>query len=257
MTTKKREFVQGLITALQTLTILPVPGRGAQRMGAALPWFPLVGFLLGMLVALAGLLTIRISAGWSHAAGFVMLAAGIVLTRALHLDGIADWADGFWGGFDRARVLAIMKDSQLGTFGTVALIWLLLGKWMALARLAAYGGWGWIVGAFVISRTMQVVLAAAHPYARTEAGTASPFVTETTVSSAIWVMAEAAILLTIVFGLSLSWPLVLAGAWGTTRLFGIWCVRRVGGVTGDLLGACSELAELGVLFAGAILVGVK
>jgi adenosylcobinamide-GDP ribazoletransferase len=253
MTTKKSEFLKGLITALQTLTILPVPGRGADRMGDALRWFPLVGFLLGLLVVLAGRLTLWVGGGWNYAAGFVMLSASILLTRALHLDGISDWADGFWGAFDRQRVLAIMKDSNLGTFGTVALVWVLLGKWIALSRLAGHDGWGWIIGAFIISRTMQVVLAAAHPYARPEEGTGSPFVSQATVSIATWALIEAAILLTVVCWLS--WPLVLAGAWGVTRIFGIWCNRRVGGVTGDLLGACSEITELLTLFAGAILVG--
>lgn len=247
--------MRGLVTALHTLTILPIPTRGARRMGDSLHWFPLVGLLLGALVALTGYVTLRICSGWAHAAAFGMLSTGILLTRALHLDGLSDWADGFWGGFDKARVLAIMKDSNLGTFGTVALVWVLLGKWIAMARLAEHGGWAWVIGAFTISRTMQVVLAAAHPYARKEEGTGSPFVTHATTSNAIWALAWALILLAVVSGWSLSWPLVLAGAWGVTRLFGLWCDRRVGGVTGDLLGACSEMTELLVLLAGAILVG--
>ncbi|NQT94725.1 MAG: adenosylcobinamide-GDP ribazoletransferase, partial [Lentisphaerae bacterium] len=200
--------------------------------------------------------TLRIGSGWAHAAAFVMLTAGILLTRSLHLDGLSDWADGFWGGFNKDRVLAIMKDSNLGTFGTVALVWVLLGKWIAMARLVEQGEWAWVIGAFTISRTMQVVLAAAHPYARTEEGTGSPFVTHATTSHANWALAGAAILLAVVSGRSLSWPLVLAGAWVVTRLFGLWCGRRVGGVTGDLLGACSEMTELLVLLSGAILVGV-
>lgn len=254
MTGKERPL-RGLKTALQTLTILPVPGRGSERLVESLPWFPLVGVLLGLLVVLAGRATFWVGAGWSSAAGFVMVLAGIVLTRALHLDGLSDWADGFWGGFDRERVLAIMKDSSLGTFGTVALLCVLLGKWVALTRLVECGGWIWIIGAFTISRTMQVVLAAAHPYARSTEGTGSPFVTQATVSHAVYALLGSAVLLAVVFGPHLVWVPVLAGAWGTTRLFGAWCVRRVGGVTGDLLGACSELTELLVLSVGGILVG--
>ncbi len=255
MSTDKREFLRGLVTALHTLTILPVPTRGAKRMADGLRWFPYVGLLLGSLVVPAGYLTFRVSGGWSLAAAFVMLTVSILLTRSLHLDGVSDWADGFWGGFDKDRVLAIMKDSNLGTFGTVALVWVLLGKWIAMARLAEFGGWGWIVGAFTISRVMQVVLAAAHPYARKGGGTGSPFVTAATTSDAMWGLAGAAIVLAVVIGWSLSWPCVLAGAWAVTRLFGLWCKRRVDGVTGDLLGACSEITEMLVLFTGAILVG--
>lgn len=255
MTANKREFLRGLVTAFHTLTILPVPCRGSERIGESLRWFPVVGFLLGLLVVLVGRLTLCFGGGWHHVAGFAMLTSGIILTRALHLDGVSDWADGFWGGFDRERVLAIMKDSSLGTFGTVALVWLLLGKWIALTRLAEFGGWGWIIGAFTISRAMQVVLAAAHPYARSEEGTGSPFVTQATLSNAIWALIGTSILLAVACGLSLHWPLALAGAWAVTRLFGACCARRVGGVTGDLLGTASELTELLVLVAGAVMVG--
>ena len=255
MSTNKGEFARGVVTALHTLTILPIPARGATRMVDALRWFPIIGFLLGALVAVAGFLTLQMGAGWTHAAAFVMLTAGILLTRSLHLDGLSDWADGFWGGYTKDRVLAIMKDSNLGTFGTVALVWVLLGKWLALVRLAECGGWAWIIGAFTISRTMQVVLAAAHPYARKEEGTGSPFIAHATASHAISALVWAVLLMAAVSGRSLAWPFVFAGAWGVTRLFGLWCNRRVAGVTGDLLGACSEMTELLVLLAGAVLAG--
>ena len=257
MKTNASDFARGLISALHTLTILPVPARGANRLEKALLWFPVVGFLLGALVVLPGYITMQIEGGWSYAAGLVMLSTGILLTRALHLDGLSDWADGFWGGFKKDRVLAIMKDSNLGTFGTVALIWILLGKWIALTRLAEHGEWTWIIAAFTISRTMQVVLAAAHPYARKEEGTGSPFIANATTRHATRALGEAAICLALTCPPFWAWPLILAGAWGLTRLFGLWCMRRVEGVTGDLLGACSEMTELLVLLAGAILVGAQ
>lgn len=249
-------MLKGLVTALRTLTVFPVPGRDAEKLSSALPWFPMVGALVGGI-----LYTVARGAGalsplaWPEATAVLVVAGGAIITRGLHLDGIADWADGFWGARDKDRVLTIMKDPRVGAFGVVALVTVLLAKWVCVTRLAMAGDLRWIVVATIVSRTMQVGLAVSYPYARAAGGTAGPFV-----SGARWPHLLSALLIAVALLVAMGRknPLfltALAIAWVMMRLFGAWCRRRVGGITGDLLGAGSELTETAVLLIGAALAG--
>lgn len=247
-------MLRGLITAIRTLTILPVPGRDAEKMSSSLPWFPIVGLLLGTIlygVARGAMAVTPLL--WPEAVGVMVVVGGAILTRGLHLDGLGDWADGFWGARDREKVLAIMKDPRSGAFGVIALVSILLSQWVCVTRLASTGGLKWILAAYVISRTMQVDLAVAHPYARAEGGTAAPFVAGASVKHLLVAVLVAVVLLLAVARASLVCLVALLIAWLMTRLFGFWCRRRVGGITGDLLGAGSVLTETAVLFIGAVL----
>jgi adenosylcobinamide-GDP ribazoletransferase len=235
----------GLVTALRTLTILPVPGRDAQELARALPWFPLVGCLLGLLLWGAGLGIDLLAGGWGAGAALAATAGSAVLTRGLHLDGLADWADGFGGSCDRERTLAIMKDPHTGAFGVVAVLLVLLGRFAACDRLAEAGHLSWIVAACIVSRAAMAELAACLPYARAEGGTAGPFVDGALPSHRIGALALAALLASACGGLA--GVLLLAGGWIACRLLGSWFRKRAGGVTGDLLGACCELVETGLL----------
>ncbi len=247
-------MMNGLITAFRTLTAIPVPGRDAERMPSALPWFPVVGLVLGLVIwGTIDLATLATGPAWPEAPAILALVAGVILTRAIHLDGLADWADGFWGSRDRERVLAIMKDPQVGSFGTVAVVSLLLAKWVFLVRLIAAGAGIWIIAAYVVSRTMPVVLLATEPYARGNGGTAAPFARGASRKHLVLAMLLAVILTLLFCGLHWVWPVVILACWGLTRLFGRWCRGRVGGITGDLLGACTEMAETGILAAGAVI----
>jgi len=246
-------MLTGLVTALRTLTVLPVPGRDAEKLSSSLPWFPLIGFLVGGSLyavarggaALAPLL-------WPEATAVIVVLGGALLTRGLHLDGLADCADGFWGARDKEKVLAIMKDPRVGAFGVIALVLVLLAKWVCVTRLVAGGGAPWIVAACVISRALQVDLAVAQPYARDGGGTAAPFVQGAGVRHLLLAILAAGLLLA---GIGRGNPIYLAAfaaAWLMARVFGAWCRRRVGGITGDLLGAGSELTETAVLLIGSL-----
>ena len=115
----------GLTTAVRTLSILPLPGRDAASFAASLGWFPLVGSLIALpLCAMA----IYLGEHWSAGAAMLMVASSVVLTRGLHLDGLADCVDGFGGGAKRERVLEIMKDPCVGAFGAMSLILVLAAK---------------------------------------------------------------------------------------------------------------------------------
>ena len=241
-----------LRTAVRTLTIIPIPGRDASDLSASLIWFPVVGLLLGLsLHGLALLSGVLVPGGWPEGTAFLVMATGIGLTGALHVDGLADWADGFFGAADRERALEIMKDSSLGTFGTVAILLTSMAKWIALTRLVTFGATAttWIVVAYILSRTVQADLAARLPYARKEGGTAAPFVGHSTAS-----IRFSALLLGLALTMAICGPLG-AAVWASAVIFsygyGAWCQRRLGGVTGDVLGAASELSETAVLLLAA------
>jgi adenosylcobinamide-GDP ribazoletransferase len=234
--------MKGLITAIQTLTILPIRGKGCEDFAESLPWFPLVGLLLGSILtglAYAGRMV------QPEAMAVLLLIASVLLTRGFHLDGVADCADGFGGGYSRERVLAIMKDSSTGAFGAIALILLLLTKWVALTHLLQTGNVEILLIAYAGSRALQVEQMVRLPYAR-QTGTAASFVQGATTRHRLIALVSAgviAILLKGILGL-----IYLSLAWIAAFLFGAYCRKRVGGITGDLLGATSELTETLILF---------
>ncbi len=243
---------KGLVTALRTLSALPVPGRDSGRFSDAFYWFPVAGLLLGLLQAGSGALAM--TTVWPEFSAAAVLLTGILLTRGIHLDGLADSADGFFGGHDAETRLRIMKDSSTGTFGVLALVLLLLFKWTALVQLLGAGRYDWVVSGVVLARTVQVVLAARFPYARREGGIAEHFVAGAGRSHIVTVLLGA---LVIVFALMRVAPLSTISAFAAASvagaILGTLALRKIGGVTGDVLGASSESAEALVWIAGALL----
>jgi len=245
----------GLITAFRTLTAIPVPGRDADKMVSALPWFPVAGLSLGLILyGIADLFGRLAGPGWPEGCAAILVVAAILLTRGIHLDGLADWADGFWGARDREKTLAIMKDPRVGSFGVLAIASVLLLKWVCFSRLIGAGELKWIIAAYVVSRTMQAALLATHPYARPGGGTAAPFAQGADWRHLSMAMAGSVVLIPLICGLRWQWFAVILAGWAVTRLFGLWCRRRLGGITGDLIGACSEIVESTVLLAGGMTV---
>ncbi len=245
-------MLRGLVTAFRTLTLLPVPGREAEHFSSSLYWFTFVGLLLG--VAESGLAWLGMSAGWPELAAFLPVIGGIMITRGLHADGLADLADGFFGGRTRESILRIMKDPNVGSFGALALMLLLFLKWVALLRLVRTGGLGIIVSGVMLARMAQVVLAARLPYARPEGGTATAFVNGAGLGhlSVAFVSGTGMLFLLMRFEPLPSLVLLLAALIPTGAL-GLLSLRRIGGVTGDVLGAASEITEALVWTVGALL----
>ncbi|MCG8335649.1 MAG: adenosylcobinamide-GDP ribazoletransferase [Proteobacteria bacterium] len=235
------ELIRGFITAFRTLSIIPVPGKDSANFSNALYGFSFVGGVLGAIQF--GIVTgfYRLTGNqWPEGLALILVVVGILLTRGMHLDGLADFADGFWGGYNRTRTLAIMKDSFLGTFGVIALITVLLAKWIALVRLFELTGFAWIASAYLISRTMMVDLIVSFPYAREE-GTAGPFIANAGKRHRVFSFTWVAGVLYLLNGLA--GPAALAIVWSLTRFYGMYCMKRVGGITGDLLGAWCEMTE--------------
>ncbi len=232
---------RGFVSAVRTLTLLPVPGKDADHMTSSLPWFPVVGALLGAI--LFGLWFLLDAVGlstWPEGEAFALVAASIVLTRGLHLDGLADWADGFFSMTGKERTLEIMKDSRVGTFGVLALIMVLGLKWVAVVHLIESNLVLWVIAACVVSRTAQVELAASLPYARAEGGTGAPFVNGASGWHRVvgWLLSAA-----LLAAIGPYAPCILIPGFLATKILGYLFKRRLGGVTGDLLGASSEMVE--------------
>ena len=243
-------MLRGLVTAFRTLTIFPVPGQDTPKHSESLPFFPLVGLALGLLLWAISLINRTISAGgWPMGIGALMLLASVISTRALHLDGLADFVDAAGGGWDKNKRLEIMKDTRLGVFGAVAIILTLLCKWLAFARLVAAGSTLWLILIHMLSRTAQVQLAVTLPYARSEGGTALPFVQDAS-GYQRWAAFTIVLIAALAYG-----PLGLAAlavAQIITWVYGGWCKKKMGGITGDLLGAGNEIIEVTLLLLAAI-----
>ena len=243
---------QGLVTAFRTLTIFPVPGKDTSIHSDSLPFFPVVGAVLGILLWALSLINTMIdgNGGWPMGVAAIMLLVSVISTRSLHLDGLADFVDAAGGGWDKSKRLEIMKDTRLGVFGAVAIILTLLCKWLAFARLVTAGATIWLILIHMLSRTMQVNLAVKLPYARSEGGTALPFVQDAS-GYHRWAAFTIVLIAALAYG-----PLglvALAVAQIITWVYGAWCRRNMGGITGDLLGAGNEIIEVTLLLLAAIL----
>ena len=248
---KSISSLDALGTALKTLTAIPWPGRDSEDFAASLSWFPAVGLLLGTILYGLSLpwrfLPISL---WPSGISVLLVAADICLTRGLHLDGLADWADSLGGLQKRERRLAIMKDSSLGAFGGLALIMALFAKWIAFERIISSGTVVCVIPVWVISRTMMVELMTTQQYARAGEGMGRPFVMNASARQRV-LSHLAAIALCIPFGPCFV-PLLGLG-WIETRLFGIRCRHAFGGITGDLLGTADEMVEISLLMICAFL----
>jgi len=244
--------MRGLAAALRFLTLFPVPGRyGAESrdLASSIAWFPVVGAIIGV-----GAMVI---AELSSITGSPMLVAALltsllpVLSGGLHIDGLADTADGFLSSRPRARILEIMKDSRIGVMGATAVFCVLLVKFSAYASL----GLGDISKAvFVVpiaGRSAIVFQMAILPYIR-KSGLGSVFGVAPRIYEAVWSAVFLGVACLVVGGVAL----IAAGvaALGSAVVFAWISKSRIGGATGDTYGASCEIAEaVAAVFAAAVL----
>ncbi|SPD75882.1 Cobalamin synthase [uncultured Desulfobacterium sp.] len=237
--------MKGFISAVRTLTIIPLPGKEDEDLSKAIPWFSLVGVILGLIIYAAGRLWLFLPISPWHAGGaLLILILQTWLTRGLHLDGLADWADSI-GGFERERRLAIMKDVSLGAFGVLALILALMAKWLLFERLLASGSFVWIIAIIAVSRGMLVELQVTLPYARKHGeGMAGAFINGASKRHRL-------ISFILTFAICIAFGPVGIGlffsAWLITRLYAARIRSQFGGITGDLLGTANEILEISQL----------
>jgi adenosylcobinamide-GDP ribazoletransferase len=229
-------MMRGLAIAFGFLTRLPVPRiePRSDALAGSLKWYPLVGLVLGTL--LAGAATLLSGVLHPLPAAAIVLVAWVALTGALHLDGLADSADAWIGGLgDRTRTLAIMKDPRSGPAGVVSLVLVLLLKFSALATL----GDPWLLLLPpLLGRAAIVVWFLTTPYVRA-GGLGDPL--RGAPIAGCHVAIALAVLSSLCFGKA--GVIALLGAFAIGWLWRRAVMRRLGGFTGDTAGALVELVE--------------
>lgn len=231
----------GLLTRLP----FPVPEAAFARGKHAVWAYPLAGAAVAFCAALLAGAALWLGLAPALAAGLA-LTAQIVLTGALHEDGLADCADGFWGGWERARRLEIMKDSRIGSYGVLALVLGVGLRWVALSTLFT-DGWFFapLLVSGMISRAAMPVLMALLPNARKTGlshHVGRPGWAEVVVGTVLAIGISAAM---IGPGIVLAVLAAVGAAFGMALL----AKERVGGQTGDVLGATQQLCEIAILIA--------
>jgi adenosylcobinamide-GDP ribazoletransferase len=244
----------GLRAAIMLLTRIPT-GSGDSSPAArawASGWFPLVGSLVGVTSAAAGVGCTRLLG--PHLGAVVAVAVGILLTGALHEDGLGDTADALGGARDRGQIFTILKDSRHGTYGVLALVLAVILRIGAIDKLGlelGAPGPAALVLAAIVSRTAMVALLAALPYVTPTEVSRSADVARTGAPQLAWAATLCAGGCGGLFALGWSSPGGVAGglaaATATTLLLGWRFAVRAGGITGDFLGAGQQLTEISVL----------
>lgn len=239
-----RREIEYFFAALRFFTRLPVPGwvgHSAEQLNHAARYFPLIGVIVG---AIGGGVTLAAALLWPLPLAILAgMAATLLATGAFHEDGLADSIDGFGGGWTREDVLRIMKDSRIGSYGAIGIALVLLAKYQALAVLPAPGFFAALVAGHAVSRFASTTLIFALDYARDDDSSKSkPLATR---------MSRGELALAALFGLvpclllppaQVAVALLLVAI--VTLLAARYFAKRIGGYTGDCLGATQQVTEL-------------
>jgi adenosylcobinamide-GDP ribazoletransferase len=254
------EQLRLLLLAWQFFTRIPIGTRleafaayTPERLRASARYFPFVGLLLGAMAALVWLAAVPL---WgAGVAGALALTTTALLTGAFHEDGLSDYADSF-GATSREQALAIMKDSRIGSFGALALVLSVALKLMALWGLAQWQGAFALLCAHSLGRLLPCALMAALPYVRDDASSKhKPLATHVMPLELIAAALPAAAALGCAVAFNAITPLHALGTIAALLVL-TWAIarhlkRRLGGFTGDTLGAAQELAQIVVLLGFA------
>ena len=246
---------EGILSQLRLaasfLTIVPVGPSLADNasVAASFRWFPLIGFAIGAALAAEDSLLRMLFPVMLRSV--VVILSLVVLTGVVHLDALADTADALGAGGNRQRALEILRDSRIGTFGAAAVFLSLALKIFALGTVH---GPDRVVALFVapsLSRWSMVAVAAGLEYLRSEGGAGATLLQRD--SSSLFVASVVAATLLLI---TLSLQAMVAAGVAIVLVFGVrWFYQRwVGGVTGDLIGACGEVVEIAVLLVFAAVV---
>ena len=245
-----RRAVAAFVLALQFLTVVRLRRRlvyDERTLGASLAWFPAAGFLVGVL--LAGADWLCEPAVGSAVAVAIVLALNAAVTGALHLDGLADTADGVFGGHTPERRLEIMKDSHTGSFGVVAVTLALLLAYTSLWSLPALQRRELLLVAPMLARTGMVIAIVAFPYAR-PAGLGRAYKDHAKPPVVVGAAVLSFLLAAAVLGL---WGVALGAiSICVTVAIGWLLSRRLHGLTGDTYGAIAVLVEVVLFIAGVM-----
>ncbi len=245
-------MIKPLLIALQLLTRLPVPNTGEvtdQQVGRSLLFYPVVGLVIGGLLVLLAWLT---EGSPDAVRAVLLLIVWTLVTGALHLDGLADSADAWVGGYgDREKTLAIMKDPYAGPAGVTVILLVLMAKYASLEVLLSQANYIALVLIPMLARVMMPLLLLTTNYVRKN-GMGSALAAHHPKCASQWVIFSCVLLTMMVAGNSGLWLLVtLAIVFLYLRKI---MIKRIGGTTGDTLGAMVELSEAVGLMMLALLI---
>lgn len=241
-------MIKGFIILLQFMTRIPVPIKveyDEEKLGKSIKYFPLVGLIIGFFLFEVNFLVGKVTENRQITAVIVIMAE-ILITGLIHIDGLADTADGLFSYADKERMLEIMKDSRIGTNGTVALILYFLAKMVFLATVKPE----YILLYPIISRLSTSINAGLGEYARKK-GMSNGIIEKNGKKEAIISMVITAVLSFAV--LRFKGLIVMALAILFILLFMKNVKKKIDGITGDTMGASLELTGILVLFVGIIL----
>ena len=231
--------------AWQFLTAIPLShsthDAKPEELAASMSWYPLVGCLLGVLLVGADLFLAQTFS--SQVTSLVLMLLLIGITRGLHQDGLADMVDGLAGGRTAQARLAIMRDGRIGAIGATGLFLSLGLRYAGLNTLPAGEHIALLIGMPVVGRWAMVMGAFHATYARSEGGLAQPFLAHLSWQHLCVATVTAGLVLTLLLGPWAALGSLLIGA-ALIRLSTLWFHRMFGGITGDLLGATNEVAEI-------------
>jgi len=240
-----------LVVAIRFLTRLPVPELGVtteEGISKSLGFFPAVGLLVGAGGCLLYYLLKPVLP--SSTCVILVMIYSVLITGGFHEDGLADSTDGFGGGWSREQTLTIMRDSRVGTFGALALIFLVLLKYNLLSMLEWPKFWRWFLFANAASRWSSLPLCMWLDHARQE-GQGKMVARRVSWPAALvgtLTVAAASLVFTPRTAIAAT-----AVACAVALLTGLYYRHRLGGITGDCLGATNQLTEVAIYFAAAVL----
>jgi adenosylcobinamide-GDP ribazoletransferase len=238
------DWLDDLLAAAAFLTRVPVPHRAPPpNLARAYRAFPLLGAAIGAAVGAVYLLLLWIGLPTIGAAALA-LGAGALLTGALHEDGLADLADGFGGGRDKAAKLDVMRDSRLGTYGSLALMTSFVAKIGALSTLPRSEVLVAMIATHALARAPLAVLAAAMPYARGDGLAASAGRPDSVIALTACMVAAVIALVALPAATAMTAAFVTAA---TAAMLAALAQQQIGGQTGDVLGAVEQVCEVAVL----------
>jgi adenosylcobinamide-GDP ribazoletransferase len=235
--------MRSFFAALQFLTVFPLPASwsgGEKNLGQSIFYFPIVGLMLGTIIAgfdygLGRLLPVL------PASVFVVIALSMV-SGGLHLDGLADTADGFLSSRPREQILKIMKDSRTGPMGVTAIVCVLALKIALLSAITGNLRWRMILLMPLAGRCALITVMTILPYARPEGGLGSVFLKHRSPLHPLWAL----MLLVSAGWLTASWMGLVSGvaSFAIILLLAAYTYHKIHGLTGDTLGATCEIVEI-------------
>ena len=246
-----RKTVNEILLAFQFMTRIPISGlhHEPRSLARAAKFFPVVGLVIGLIaVGIERVLAGRIQ---PQVLALVLVTYLVIITGALHEDGLADAADGFGGGWTKEKILLIMRDSRVGSFGAVAIALSLLSRFILISSTAPARLPGFLVAASVLCRWTSLPLGFFLPYAREEEGVGGAIAGRMPLSSMLWGTGFAVLSVAGALGLRSLWSWLITLA--VTTASGLYFKRHIRGVTGDCFGATNQITEVAVYFYGALL----